>query len=96
MVGDQPSCRGPGDTQVAAVAPRGLLAGGALLVNEATFDAAGLPVPPPNYVSRPSNLMLVEIPANFQAIKRQSLPWPNAGAPTPATSSRVCSTPASW
>ena len=48
-----------------------LLAGGALLVNEATFDAAGLPVPPPNYVSRPSNLMLVEIPANFQAIKRQ-------------------------
>jgi predicted GNAT superfamily acetyltransferase len=51
----------------------GLLAGGALLVNEATFDAAGLPVPPPNTVSRPSNLMLVEIPANFQAIKRQEL-----------------------
>lgn len=51
----------------------GLLAGGALLVNEATCDAAGLPAPPLNYVSRPSNLMLVEIPANFQAIKRQDL-----------------------
>jgi predicted GNAT superfamily acetyltransferase len=47
-----------------------LLSGGALLVNEATFDGAGLPVPPPNYVSRPSNLMLVEIPSDFQAIKR--------------------------
>lgn len=48
-----------------------LLAGGALLVNEASFNAAGLPVPPANYVSRPSNLMLVEIPASFQTIKRQ-------------------------
>lgn len=47
-----------------------LLAGGALLVNEATFTNGGLPVPPANYVSRPSNLMLVEIPADFQAIKR--------------------------
>jgi predicted GNAT superfamily acetyltransferase len=27
-------------------------------------------VPPLNYVSQPSNLMLVEIPADFQAIKR--------------------------
>lgn len=46
-----------------------LLGGGAIVVNEATFDAAGLPVPPPNYISHPSNLMLVEIPANMQAIK---------------------------
>lgn len=45
------------------------MAGGALLVNEATINAAGLPIPPLNYVSRPSNLMLVEIPTNFQAIK---------------------------
>lgn len=49
-----------------------LLAGGALLVNEATFDN-GLPLPPPNYVSRPSNLMLVEIPTDLQAIKRADL-----------------------
>ncbi len=46
-----------------------LMAGGALLVNESTINAAGLPVPPLNYVSRPSNLMLVEIPADFQAVK---------------------------
>ena len=50
----------------------GLLAGGALLVNEAEFNAAGLPVPPLNTVSQPSNLILVEIPTNFQAIKRQA------------------------
>ncbi len=47
-----------------------LLAGGALLVNEATIGDDGLPVPPLNYVSQPSNLMLVEIPTNFQTIKR--------------------------
>ena len=50
-----------------------LLAGGALLVNEATFNAAGLPVPPLNTVSRPGNLMLVEIPADFQAVKAADL-----------------------
>lgn len=47
-----------------------LLAGGALLVNEATIADNGLPIPPLNYVSQPSNLMLVEIPTNFQTIKR--------------------------
>lgn len=47
-----------------------LLGGGALLVNEATVNDAGLPAPPTNYISQPSNLMLVEIPANFQAIKQ--------------------------
>lgn len=47
-----------------------LLAGGAVLVNEAEFNAAGWPTPPPNYVSRPSNLNLVEIPADFQSLKR--------------------------
>lgn len=50
-----------------------LLAGGALLVNEATINDAGLPEPPPDYVSRPSNLMLVEIPAGIQAIKRADM-----------------------
>jgi predicted GNAT superfamily acetyltransferase len=48
-----------------------LLGGGALLVNEATFNSAGLPVPPPNYISRPSNLLLMEIPADFQRIKQE-------------------------
>ncbi len=47
-----------------------LLGGGAVLTNESAFDNAGLLVPPPNYVSHPSNLMLVEIPADFQAIKQ--------------------------
>lgn len=47
-----------------------LLAGGALLVNEATINEAGLPVPPANTISQPSNLMLVEIPTDFQTIKR--------------------------
>jgi predicted GNAT superfamily acetyltransferase len=51
-----------------------LLAGGALLVNEATVNESGLPVPPLNYVSHPANLMLVEIPANFQSIKRADMP----------------------
>ncbi len=51
-----------------------LLDGGAILVNEAVFNAAGLPVPPPNYVSRPGNLMLMEIPADFQAIKQDDFP----------------------
>ena len=48
-----------------------LLAGGAILINEATFGRDGLPVPPPNYINHPSNLMLVEIPADFQAVKQQ-------------------------
>lgn len=47
-----------------------LLAGGALLINEAGFNEAGLPTPPANYISQPSNLMLVEIPTSFQAIKK--------------------------
>jgi predicted GNAT superfamily acetyltransferase len=47
-----------------------LLGGGAIVVNEATFNTAVLPVPPPNYISHPSSLMLVEIPADMQAIKR--------------------------
>ena len=49
-----------------------LLDSGAVLVNEATFNSQKLPVPPPNFVSRPSNLMLVEIPADFQTIKEQN------------------------
>jgi predicted GNAT superfamily acetyltransferase len=51
-----------------------LLDGGAVLVNEVIFNADGLPVPPANYVSRPGNLMLVEIPADFQEVKRRDFP----------------------
>lgn len=51
-----------------------LLAGGALLVNEAEFPPdSELPVPPLNYISRPSNLILVEIPTDFQKMKRTNL-----------------------
>ena len=50
-----------------------LMAGGALLVNEASFNGAVLAEPPLNYISEPSNLMLVEIPSNFQAIKNGDL-----------------------
>lgn len=48
-----------------------LLSGGALLTNESTFNSEGLLTPPPNYISHPSNLMLVEIPDDFQGIKQQ-------------------------
>ena len=51
-----------------------LLDGGAILVNEAIFNDVSLPVPPLNYVSRPGNLMLVEIPFDFQAIKQHDFP----------------------
>jgi predicted GNAT superfamily acetyltransferase len=48
-----------------------LLAGGAFLVNEAAINSAGLPEPPLNYVSQANNLQLVEIPADFQGLKRR-------------------------
>ena len=50
---------------------KSLLSGGALLANESAFNSDGLLVPPPNYISHPSNLILVEIPADFQGIKQQ-------------------------
>ncbi len=45
-----------------------LLGGGALVVNEAAFNAAGLPVPPTR-LAPANSLALVEIPANMQAIR---------------------------
>jgi predicted GNAT superfamily acetyltransferase len=49
-----------------------ILGGGGLLVNETTFDNSGLPVPPLNFINNPDRkLVLVEIPADFQRIKRQ-------------------------
>lgn len=47
-----------------------LLSDGAVLVNGASFNEAGLPVPPDDYVNKPGKLMLVEIPTDLQAIKR--------------------------
>ncbi len=44
---------------------------GALLLNETTLNETGLPVPPRYPLSPDANLLLVEIPADFQAIKRQ-------------------------
>ena len=40
--------------------------------------------------------LLLSILAGTPKMCIRDRPWPNAGAPTPATSSRVCSTPASW
>jgi predicted GNAT superfamily acetyltransferase len=49
-----------------------LLSGGALLVNETTVNENGLSIPPQDFLRSPdSNLLLVEIPANYQVIKRR-------------------------
>ena len=48
-----------------------LLDGGALVANGVTFDAAGLPVPPAQTPHLTNNLLLMEIPADFQRIKQQ-------------------------
>jgi predicted GNAT superfamily acetyltransferase len=47
-----------------------LLGGGARLLNETNFNDAGLPVPPATNIGQLSNLLLVEIPSDFQLIKR--------------------------
>ena len=46
-----------------------MLGAGAVLVNEAHFDASGLPLPPLEFAYSENNLLLVEIPSNIQAIK---------------------------
>jgi predicted GNAT superfamily acetyltransferase len=48
-----------------------LLGGGAIVINGASFNEAGLPVPPEDYVDHSGNLLLVEIPANFQIVKQK-------------------------
>lgn len=50
-----------------------LIAGRALLINEAEFNDAGLPVPPINFTESNRNLILVEIPNNFQEVKHQDM-----------------------
>ena len=48
-----------------------LLNSGALLLNETRANDAGLPVPPTYPLAAGANLLLVEIPSDFQAVKRQ-------------------------
>ncbi len=48
-----------------------LLDGGAVVANGVTFDAEGLPVPPLQTSRQTNNLVLVEIPTDFQRIKQQ-------------------------
>jgi predicted GNAT superfamily acetyltransferase len=66
--------KGRVDKKRKALSLDSLLSGGALLTNESTYNSDGLLVPPPNYISHPSNLILVEIPANFQNIKKKDFP----------------------
>jgi predicted GNAT superfamily acetyltransferase len=47
------------------------LDGGAQLLNETAVNPAGLPVPPTYPLAPQANLLLVEIPPDFQTIKRQ-------------------------
>ena len=51
-----------------------LLDGGAVIVNKAAFDDSGLLVPSSDISYQPANLILVEIPADFQHIKQQDFP----------------------
>lgn len=46
---------------------------GAIVVNEAQFDAAGLLIPPLEFARSDNNLLLVEIPADIQALKAADL-----------------------
>jgi predicted GNAT superfamily acetyltransferase len=46
---------------------------GAIVVNEATFDDAGWPIPPLEFAHSDNNLLLVEIPSDIQALKAADL-----------------------
>jgi len=50
-----------------------LIAGRTVLINEAEFDEAGIPAPPATFVESDANLILVEIPSDFQAVKTQDM-----------------------
>ncbi len=51
-----------------------MIGGGARLVNEATLDEQNMAVPPATFAKSSSNLVLVEVPADFQALKKQNMP----------------------
>jgi predicted GNAT superfamily acetyltransferase len=48
--------------------------GGAVLVNETAPNADGLPIPPAQFIQSDAPMLLVEIPASIQAIKRRDMP----------------------
>lgn len=50
-----------------------LIAGRALLVNEASFNEEGLPVPPADFVESERTLILVEIPSAMQQVKQKDM-----------------------
>jgi predicted GNAT superfamily acetyltransferase len=50
-----------------------LIAGQAVLINEADFNEDGLPVPPASFVESDTNLVLVEIPTHVQTIKERDM-----------------------
>jgi predicted GNAT superfamily acetyltransferase len=47
------------------------IGGGALLLNETTFDQRGLPIPAEHILDSNRSILLAEIPADFQALKKQ-------------------------
>lgn len=64
--------KGRADRRRRSLSLEALLGGGAVLVNETTSNDAGLRVPPEVTVAdMGGNLLLVEIPSDFQEIKRQ-------------------------
>lgn len=50
-----------------------LIAGRALLINEASFNGEGLPVPAEDFEESERSLILVEIPAHFQGLKQADI-----------------------
>lgn len=60
------------ERQRGALSYEQMIAGRAVLVNEATFEGPQ-PAPAEDFVRSERNLILVEIPANFQALKRHDM-----------------------
>lgn len=50
-----------------------LIAGRTILINEADFNEEGIPVPAATFAESDANLILVEIPSDFQAVKREDM-----------------------
>lgn len=50
-----------------------LIAGRAILVNEATFSGEGILVPAESFAESNANLVLVEVPTNIQAVKQADM-----------------------
>ena len=51
-----------------------ILGGGGVLVNQGTWNEQGFVIPVPDVSIPQARILLVEIPANYQAIKKQNLP----------------------